>query len=277
MRQKDSWDKTFEELTFCDDYIFKLVMEQPEIFKAVLGLILPEIEVEKLTSLETERSFTVDYFFHGVRFDVLAKGHERFVDIEVQLLDTGELGERAMYYLSLLVAQSLKKGQSYKMLGESCVVFFCKTDPFGKGLAMYEFQMTCTADPALKLTDKVRVIFYNASAWDKCSNAQLASLLRYMMTGEVTGTVAGKIDTAVRSVKQNRMIKGGWGMFYERMIAERNEGFDRGMAQGFDKGVAQGSRDTKIATARSFLAMGLSAQQVAQGTGLPLEEVQQLV
>ena len=73
-------------------------MEQPEIFKAVLGLILPEIEVEKLTSLETEKPFTVDYFFHGVRFDVLAKGHERFVDIEVQLLDTGEL-RRTCYVL----------------------------------------------------------------------------------------------------------------------------------------------------------------------------------
>ena len=281
MRQKDSWDKTFEELTFTDDYIFKLVMEQPEIFKAVLGLILPEVEVEKLTSLETEKPFTVDYFFHGVRFDVLAKGREKFVDIEVQLLDTGELGERAMYYLSLLVAQSLKKGMSYRHLGESCVVFFCKFDPFGKGLPVYSFSMACEENPALHLTKNARIIFFNAAVWDKCNNAQLALLLRYMMTGEVTGDVAHKIDTAVRAVKQNRTIKGGWGMFYERMIAERNEGFDKGMAQGFDKGMAQGfdrgSRDTKIATARSFLAMGLSAQQVAQGTGLPIDEVQQLL
>ena len=58
-RQKDSWDKAFEELTFTDDYIFKLVMEQPEIFKAVLALILPTIEVEKLTSLETEKRLRV--------------------------------------------------------------------------------------------------------------------------------------------------------------------------------------------------------------------------
>ena len=50
------------------------------------------------------------------------------------------------------------------------------------------------------------------------------------------------------------------------------QGFDKGMAQGFDKG----SRDTKIATARAFLAMGLSVQQVAQGTGLPVEEVEAL-
>ena len=169
-----------------------------------------------------------------------------------------------MYYLSLLVAQSLKKGMSYKMLGESCVVFFCKADPFGKGLPVYEFQMTCTDNPELKLTDKVRVIFYNASAWDKCKNAQLASLLRYMMTGEVTGGLAHKIDQAVREIKQDRKTQGGWGMFYEKLVAERAIGRDEGI------------RENKLDTARAFLAMGLTVQQVALGTGLPVEEVEAL-
>ena len=56
-------------------------------------------------------------------------------------------------------------------------------------------------------------------------------------------------------------------------VAERNEGFDRGMAQGFDRG----SREKAIATARNLLAMGLSVQQVAQGVGLSVDEVEGLV
>ena len=108
MREKDSWNKAFEELTFTNDYIFKLVMEQHEIFTAVLNLILPLVEVEDLVSLETEKPFTVDYFFHGVRFDILAKGLEKLIDMEIQVLYTGELPQRALYYLSLLVAKSLK-------------------------------------------------------------------------------------------------------------------------------------------------------------------------
>ena len=48
------------------------------------------------------------------------------------------------------------------------------------------------------------------------------------------------------------------------------------LAQGDTQGFDKGSRDTKLQTARSFLAMGLSVQQVAQGTGLSLDEVQQL-
>ena len=265
LRQKDSWDKTFEELTFTDDYIFKLVMEQLEIFKAVLNLILPSIEVQDLTSLETEKPFTVDYFFHGVRFDILAKGLEKFIDMEIQVLDTGELGERAMYYLSLLVAQSLKKGQSYKMLGESYVVFFCKSDPFGKGLPVYEFQMTCTVDPKLKLTDKVHVIFYNASAWDKCENEGLKALLCYMMTGEAASDLTHRIEQAVVQIKNNRKTQGGWGMFYERMIAERNEG------------IAIGVREKALETARNLLAMGFGIEQTAQAVGLSFDEVASLL
>ena len=260
-RQKDSWNKAFEELTFTDDYIFKLVMEQPEIFKEVLKLILPTIEVEKLVSLETEKPFTVDYFFHGVRFDILVTGLEKLIDMEIQVLDTGEIPQRAMYYLSLLVAKSLKRGQSYKLLGESYVVFFCKFDPFGQGLPVYSFSMACEEIPALHLTENARIIFFNAVAWDKCKNKQLAALLRYMMTGEATGDLVRKIDQAVMEIKQDRKIQGGWGMFYEKLVAER----------------AIGSHERAVETARRALERGFAPDVVSEITGLSIEEVQSLI
>ena len=264
-RQKDSWDKAFEELTFTDDYIFKLVMEQPEIFKAVLRLILPKIEVQELTSLETEKPFTVDYFFHGARFDILAKGGEKLIDMEIQVLDTGELDERAMYYLSLLVARSLKKGESYRFLGESYVVFFCKFDPFKLGLPMYSFSMTCDEKPALHLTKNARIIFFNAAAWDKCKNAQLAALLHYMMTGEAAGDLVHKIDQAVQEIKQDRKTQGGWGMFYEKLVAERAIGRDEGI------------REKALETARRALERGFAPDVIAELTGLALDEVEALL
>ena len=41
--------------------------------------------------------------------------------------------------------------------------------------------------------------------------------------------------------------------------------------------LAQGTREKALHTARAFLAMGLSPQQVAQGTELPIEEVEALL
>ena len=42
------YNKRFEDLTFADDYIFKLVMERSDVFEAFLKVIMPELEVEKL-------------------------------------------------------------------------------------------------------------------------------------------------------------------------------------------------------------------------------------
>ena len=52
----------------------------------------------------------------------------------------------------------------------------------------------------------------------------------------------------------------------------RNEGISIGMSQGRN----EGARDAKIETAKKFLAMGLSVEQVANGTGLSPEEIEKL-
>ena len=60
----------------------------------------------------------------------------------------------------------------------------------------------------------------------------------------------------------------------------RTEGIALGIAQGISPGIAQGisqgAEQKAIETARNFLSMNLSPEQVVQGTGLPLEIVEQL-
>ena len=54
------------------------------------------------------------------------------------------------------------------------------------------------------------------------------------------------------------------------------ESFDRGMEKGMEKGVKTGIAKNKIDSAKRFLALGLTPEQVAQGTDLPLAEVLKL-
>ena len=54
------------------------------------------------------------------------------------------------------------------------------------------------------------------------------------------------------------------------------QGREEGRKQGRAEGLAEGSHSAKLETARNFLQMGLSQEQVAQGTGLSLEEIQKL-
>ena len=57
----------------------------------------------------------------------------------------------------------------------------------------------------------------------------------------------------------------------------REEGISIGLERGRATGREEGAYQTKLETARSFLSMGLSPEQVAQGTGLSLEVILQLI
>ena len=46
--------------------------------------------------------------------------------------------------------------------------------------------------------------------------------------------------------------------------------------RGKQEGIQQGTFETKLETAKKFLAMGLTFKQVAEGTGLPLETVEEI-
>ena len=52
-----------------------------------------------------------------------------------------------------------------------------------------------------------------------------------------------------------------------------DEGFTAGREDGLQQGLERGAHQTKLETAKNLLSMGLSPEQVAQGTNLPLETV----
>ena len=69
--------------------------------------------------------------------------------------------------------------------------------------------------------------------------------------------------------------------FDTAMTVKQEEAYEEGLFTGREEGISigleRGAYQNKLETARTFLAMGFSPQQVAQGTGLPLETVQQLI
>lgn len=62
-------------------------------------------------------------------------------------------------------------------------------------------------------------------------------------------------------------------LFIDSNKISREEGRAEGRAEGIEVGIAKGKANEKIATAKRLIAMGLSPEQTAQGSELPLEEV----
>ena len=60
-----------------------------------------------------------------------------------------------------------------------------------------------------------------------------------------------------------------------------DEGYEKGITTGREEGISigleRGAYQTKLETAKSFLAEGLTPQVVARCTGLPIERVMELV
>ncbi|MBV3387393.1 hypothetical protein KSW86_06705 [Prevotella copri] len=54
------------------------------------------------------------------------------------------------------------------------------------------------------------------------------------------------------------------------------EGMEMGIKQGMEKGKAEGKHEANTETAQRLLAMGLSAEQVAKATQLPLDIIKNL-
>ena len=68
-------------------------------------------------------------------------------------------------------------------------------------------------------------------------------------------------------------------MGFTDYIAARQKEFDwfrQGKEQGFEAGLQQGAYETKLETAKSFLAEGLHPEIVARCTNLPLDIVLEL-
>ena len=69
--------------------------------------------------------------------------------------------------------------------------------------------------------------------------------------------------------------------YEEGLFTGREEGISIGLATGREEGISigleRGAYENKLETARNLLSMGLSPEQVAQGTNLPLDVVIKLM
>ena len=263
--------KPIEELTFTDDYMFGYVMRNEEICKGLLERLL-KIKIEKLEYPELQKSIAPHYESKGIRLDVYVKDSNHVFDVEIQNNLDDTLPKRTRYYQSMMDMDLLLKGQDYTELKESFVIFVCKEDFFGEGIPCYSFSNLCHEKKTLELGDKTHKIIFNASGFPQEKDVEKKSLLEYIKNKKSTSNFTKMIDQIVEKTKENQVFRGdymAWGL--AEQDAEK-----RGYKAGVAEGISQGVERTKVETAKNFLHMNLSIEQVAQGTGLSLETVEQL-
>ena len=90
--------KSYEELTFSDDFMFWKILEtKPHLCKELLELVLGH-KVGGLVNVNGQNAIEITAKGRGVRFDVYAQDDEKVIyDVEMQNVDKGHLPKRIRY------------------------------------------------------------------------------------------------------------------------------------------------------------------------------------
>lgn len=71
------------------------------------------------------------------------------------------IGKRSRYYQSTIDMAAIERGDKYRDLKNSMVIFICLFDPFGKGMHRYTFDEQCMEVRGLVLDDGAQKLILN--------------------------------------------------------------------------------------------------------------------
>ena len=153
--------KTYDQLSFTDDFMFSKLMQNETICKRVVELCIGR-KVGNLKLHETQKTIDLVFESKGVRLDVYFEDEEgTMYNVEMQTANLGNVNRRSRYYQSVMDLNSLSRGCDYDELPNSYIIFICIGDPFRMSKTRYEFQRRETTDPSLSLQDGSTIIFIN--------------------------------------------------------------------------------------------------------------------
>ena len=255
--------KSFEELTFADNYMFTRVMRNLDDCKELLEILL-KIKITSISVPETEATLAASYDAKSIRLDVRTSDPEHEYDIEMQTTDKKDLPLRARYYQSLMDIESTQRGTKYKALKQNVVIFICLNDPFDKEEPVYTFRNTCVENGSVEYDDRMVKVFYNCTECDKIEDAETRALLKYVATRNATSDYTSRLERSVRRLKVTPREQ----LYYNNWLELRDEAREEGKREG--------AHERALEDARRMLADGLSEDLVTKYTALSLEEIKAL-
>ena len=258
--------KKWRQVPFSNRFMFRLVMDDPELCKQTLEVVLG-IKIRKLIYQETEKSFEARLLSKGVRLDVYIEDTDGVMyDLEMQASDADgvALGKRTRYYQSLMDTNQLKKGEHYSQLKKSIMIFICCYDPFKLNFMRYTFSNLCRERKSLELDDESYKIFINAKGIVGSENQDLLNFIDFINTGKGNDAFTEKLAEAVRLNHEDPHKAVRYMTIEEEMQTYAIGAANKARAEGKAEGLLQG----KLETARKMLSRGMSIEDIIDITGL---------
>ena len=231
------WEKTinqteWEKLGISNDFLFGKVMQDAELCKELLQIIFPNMKIDHIEYPVLQKTINMDADAKSIRLDVYIVDNKGTVyDIEMQMADTKELPKRTRYYQAMMDLEMIDKGQSYKKLKKSFVIFICPFDLFNEGRHLYTFKNICIEDKKILLGDDTTKIFLNTEGKMADVNQKLTAFLDYVAGKKSDDSFVKKLENAIKIAKQNRE----WRHEYMTLLMRDQENIEKGIERGIEK------------------------------------------
>ncbi|ATP38307.1 Rpn family recombination-promoting nuclease/putative transposase [Ligilactobacillus salivarius] len=278
---EEKWRKA----TFKDGVIFAwVVADNEDICLKLLQIILPELNIANIVKIRNEDSRKKNKIFHGVRFDVFAEDEQgRMYDIEMQIANNHDLGQRMSYYQSNLVSRSVRQGQSFVSKVDTYVIFICDFD-FGKqGLPKYTTNLVINETGEV-IDNKEHNIVLNIRAKDFSSlGYEVNAFLEYVKSNKISNQLTKNIDDKVKELKKSTERKKSY-MVYEQELLTREyyaeqKGLQKGLQKGREEGKKEGRKENIIDSIKKLDSQGYDKKQIIDSitavTAFTAEEISQ--
>ncbi|MDO4988508.1 MAG: hypothetical protein Q4E17_05765, partial [Synergistes sp.] len=164
--------------------------------------------------------------------------------------------------------EALPKGEGYGKLRKSYIIFVCTYDPFGLGLAKYEFATFCTENKELELKDGARRIFLNAKGNMENISDELANLLKYIGGDKPNDEYTENLNTEVIKYRSDKEM-GDALMTIEDLIKDAARISE---AHGRTEGIGIGELSAFCRMVKSGI---ISAKQAAESMNISVSEFRQ--
>ena len=284
-QQNESTQNNEEFKPFTNDFIFALVMRDPDICKGIAELIIPDEEIGEVKIAASENSspdeknekdeleialqacldFGKD--MRGVRFDAYVKTADKWIDIEMQTTNKHDLEKRSRYYQALMDTDCLEKGGKFKDLKNTYVVFICTFDYLGLGEPLYVVESYIRKND-LHFNDGTSKILLNTKCSPDKVPEKLKSFYEYINDpSKIDSKLVEGIDERVQKYNtpewRERLVT------LEYMIAEAKE-------EGLAEGEVSGRAAEKLDMAKAMKSENIDIETIIKVSGLTKEEIDSL-
>ena len=230
--------------------------------------------------LKTGKVFIIDLSADAksVRLDIYVEDDDNAVyNIEMQTTENGNLAKHTRYYQGMIDLGILEKGENYRNLKRSYIIFVCTFDLFGEGRHIYTFENRCIQNPAIRLGDDAVKIILNTKGIMDDITPEMKKVLDFIDGKEASDDYTKALEKEIESVRNNEKWRLDYMTLQMKYQEKYEQGVQQGIERGIERGIQQGIEQGKIQAAVKMLKKNqLSIDDIASYTGLTVEQVEAL-